>query len=89
MKISTNQRGSSHVMIFLVLGLIVIVGLVAFRVNSAEAPTVATTLPSRSTDAPKDIKSTADLRKAESALDETQIDGTVNPNKLDEDLNAL
>ncbi len=89
MKILRNQDGSSHVMIFVAVAVIAVVGIVAFRVQDADAPTVTTTLPNRSANVPNAIESAADIRKAESALDTTTIDSSVNPNQLDEDINAL
>ncbi|MDB5164774.1 MAG: hypothetical protein JWL89_400, partial [Candidatus Saccharibacteria bacterium] len=38
---------------------------------------------------PATLKSASDVRKADKALDNTAIDGQVNPNRLDSDLDAL
>lgn len=89
MNISTNQRGSSHLVLLLGLLVISVAGFVGYRVMQVDSPIVSTAPALLSSDGPKTIKSSADLKKAESALDNTAIDGGVNPGALDSDLNAV
>lgn len=87
MKVSLNQRGSSHLVMLLVLGVIVAVGAVGYRVmNSTETYVPQPAVSTPETKVPKDIKSNVDLKKASAALDSTNIDGDVNPNQLGKEL---
>lgn len=89
MKILHNQAGSSHIAALLAIGVIVVVGAVGYRVmNSTETviPTPAATVSSQPTKVPDTISSNVDLKKAGAALDSTNIDGGVNANQLNNDL---
>ncbi len=88
MRLHTNQHGNTHLVAFLAIGVILAVGLVGYRISQNDTHLAGNAPVSTSTE-PKTIKSTADVQKASKALDATAIDGDVNPNKLDDDLNAI
>ena len=82
-----NQRGSSHLVLILAVVVVVVAGVVGYRVmNTSETNTDVV---SSKASEPDSIKSTADVKRASAALDDTAIDGPVNPDQLDSDLNAL
>jgi predicted negative regulator of RcsB-dependent stress response len=87
-KLLNNEHGIGHILAFVAVAVIVAVGLVGYRVmqNDSTGSTVTT---SSSHAVPKTIKTKADVQKASKALDSTAIDGAVNPNELDNDLNSL
>lgn len=83
-----NQRGSSHIVVALALIVVAVAGFAGYRVMNA-GNTAAPSEVSRSTSSePASIKSTADVKKASKALDNTAAD-SVNPSQLDNDLNAV
>jgi hypothetical protein len=86
MKYSLNQRGSSHLVLVLAVVVIAVVAAVGYRVLQKED--VATTTTSTSTATPAKLNSAADVDKASSELDSTNVDD-VNPNQLDSDLESL
>jgi hypothetical protein len=90
MKISRHQAGSSHLVLLLALAVIVVVGVVGYRVaNNTDTGSTTDLNPIQATAVPATIKSSADLQKASNALDSTTIDNSVNPNSLDSDINSL
>jgi len=90
MRIFRNQQGFGHLVLFLGLAVLVAVSLVGYRVlKSTETNPAATSTVSKSAVAPSAIKNRADLVQASQALDNTGIDGNVNPSQLDSDLNSL
>ena len=91
MTISRHQRGSTHLVLLLAVALIAVAGFAAYRVLNADTPNASSSPISirGEKDAPNDIKSSADLQKASNALDSTPIDGDINPDQLDSDINAL
>jgi hypothetical protein len=87
---SLNQTGASHIVALLGLAVIVVAGVVGYRVmsaNQSDEPTVS--ISDSTTSEPDAIKSKADARQADAALDSTSIDSGVNPGQLDEDINSL
>ncbi len=84
-----NQRGSSHIVLILGVVVVVAVAAVGYRVVSSTDTGTANTSISAKTSEPASIKSSADIKKASAALDDTAIDGSVNPAQLDRDLNSL
>lgn len=90
MKVSLNQRGSSHLVLVLAALVIVAVGAVGYKVMNSNQGTPSTSVASSNeAKVPDSIKSTADVKKAQAALQSTDVDKNVNPNQLDKDLNAL
>ncbi len=85
MSLLRNQRGSSHLVILIAIAVIVIVGIVGFRVSSSH-DVADKSSPSFSSAEPTTIKNAADAKKAENQLDSTNMDS---PDQLDQDLNAL
>lgn len=85
-----NQRGFGHVGVLVLVAVVAVVGLVGYRVvKSADSLNGSDASFSASTTVPKSINSTADVKKASAALSNTPIDGTVNPNQLNNDLSSL
>ncbi len=86
----SNQQGFGLVVVVLA---IVTVGVVAFgavRVMGANKTSLASSSSATShAKVPAAVKTTADLRQASKALDETTVDSGVNPDQLNNDLNSL
>ena len=85
MNLLQDQRGNSHIVLFVAIAVIAVVGVVGYRVSSSHdvASSSNATFSSRE---PAAIKNTADVKKAEKSLDNTSMDS---PDQLDQDLNAL
>lgn len=83
-----NQRGSSHLVLVIAVLSLVGISAVGYQVMNASdqaPPSVIST----KTGEPDSIKSSADLSRASAALEDTSIDGAVNPDQLDSDIEAL
>lgn len=90
MRISLNQQGSSHLVIFLGIAVVAAIGIVGFRVvNSDQATTKSLTAVVKKAESPATLKSTADVKQATSEIDATNIDSDVNPDQLDSDINSI
>lgn len=83
-----NQRGSSHLVAVLAVIVLVGVGAAGYRVMQMGNTTSPDVVSSKAGE-PGSIKSTADVKKASAALDDTAIDGPVNPAQLDSDMQSL
>lgn len=82
MKLFSDQRGSSHIVL---IGLIIVLGVVGFagyRVMNANKDETATTVPSK-------IESKKDVQQAQKSLDSDNLDSDLNTADLDKDLNDL
>ncbi len=88
MSLHRNQIGSMHLFVVVAVGVILAVGVIGYRISQSDTH-LAGNAPVNSSKGPAKIKTTADLKKADKALDATPIDGDVNPNQLDTDLNAV
>jgi Tfp pilus assembly protein PilE len=85
-----NQQGSGQLAVIVLVVVVAVLGLVAYRVHQNTADKSATTTASATeTAVPSKITSKADLNKADQALDSTSIDSAINPNQLDQDISAL
>lgn len=91
MKLFSNQKGSGHLLAILAVAVLAGVGIVGYRVTQTDTSSIASTsvAPAKNTSGPDTIKSKADLKAAEASLDSATIDNSVNPNQLDEDIEAL
>lgn len=89
MTMHRNQRGSAHLLVFLGIGIILAVSLVGYRISQNDTQLAGNTPVTGTVKVPTKFESTADVKKASNVLDTTPIDGDVNPNKLDDDLNAV
>lgn len=91
MKLSLNQRGSSHLVMLLGVAILAVVVLAGYRVMSHanQGSPASTTVSAKETRIPNDIKTSADISKAQAALETTDVDKNVNPEQLDGDLNAV
>ncbi len=88
MSLRLNQQGNTLMLVFVGIAVILAVGVVGYRISQGDTQ-LAGNAPVNSSKAPNTIKTTADLKKADKSLDATPIDGDVNPNQLDDDLNAV
>jgi hypothetical protein len=88
-----SESGVGHVLLlFLVLAVAAVVGVVGWRVmqnQGDKAGNVTVTQPVAKTGAPDQINSAADLSQAQATLNQTNVDGDVNPNSLNSDVNSL
>lgn len=89
MRIHRNQHGSAYLLVFLGTGIILAVALVGYRISQNDTHLAGNAPVSGTVKVPTAFDSTADVKKASNILDATPIDGGVNPNKLDNDLNAV
>jgi hypothetical protein len=91
MNLSRNQRGIAHLTGILAILVLLIVGVVGYRVVRANNDTQLSSTESSGKQAtvPKAFKSTADVTTADKALEQTSVDKSLDPNQLDSDLNAL
>lgn len=91
MKLARDQRGIAHlVMVLIVVAVVAAVGFVGYRVASDSRGGAGTSNASaKQVAVPKQIKTKADLSQASKSLDSLPIDNGVNPNSLNNDLNAI
>lgn len=87
MKLSTNQKGSSHLILILAVFVIAGVSYAAWRVGHT-SKTVSSANTQNVPATTGKITTKADVLKASKALDQEKIDKNINPNQLDEELNA-
>lgn len=92
MKIHNNQSGAGHILA--VLGVVVAVAVAAagYRVMNASPTETADSpvLQSRAkADVPSKIENKADVKKADKALDSTNVDNSINSSQLDGDIDAM
>jgi hypothetical protein len=91
MSISRNQQGIAHLTGILVILVLLIVGVVGYRVVRANTDNQLSNNESSLSESsvPNSFKSTADVTRADKALEKTSVDDSLNPNQLDSDINAL
>lgn len=83
-----NQQGIGHIVLALAIVVLGVATFAGLRVMQSSTSGSQSNVVSRSGE-PKVIKSKADVKKASVSLDNTAIDGAVNPASLDKDLNSL
>jgi uncharacterized protein (UPF0333 family) len=87
-----SQKGFAHLALLLLLTVIVIVALAGYKIakdnsqkkqldNGTAAVTPAQTIPT--------IENTADLNTAEATLNNQNVDGDLNPDSLNQDVESL
>lgn len=92
MKIHPNQSGAGHLLAVLALVVVVAVAAVGYRVQSTTDTETADNpvLQSQAkADVPDKIQSKADVKKADQALNSTNVDSGLSPGQLDGDIDAL
>lgn len=91
MKLSKDDRGIAHfVLVLLAVAVIAAIAFAGYRVmNNGGAGSKTATSESKQVAVPDQIKTRADLTQADKALDTMPIDNGVNPDSLNNDLNAL
>lgn len=86
----SNEQGFGLIVVVLA---VVTVGVIAFGavrvMGIKKTPLVSNAAVISRSKVPAAVKSTADLRQASKALDETPVDSGVNPDQLNNDLNSL
>lgn len=85
-----GQNGFSQVALLLVVVVVVAVGFVGYEVHNHNLKTTTkSTAVIKTNDVPASINSSEDLNQAASALDNTNVDTSVDPNSLDNDINGI
>lgn len=85
-----QQEGSSHVVAFLAVAVLIVIGVVGYRVMQNKNTTVTVTVPTTSSAVlPTKINSKADIQKASKALDAAPIKDNLDPKQLDNELKNL
>ncbi len=88
MSLRNNTAGFSHLVIVLAIAVVLVVGIVGYRViNNQDPQQSATTQSTDQSEAP--IQSSADVQKASDSLDTENIDSDLNTTELDDDVNSL
>ena len=85
----TNQTGFAFVAVLLA---VIAVGLIAFaavRVQGSGTNVSDAAVVTTRTKVPAKISNSLDVKRAANALDETPVDSGINPDQLNDDLNAL
>ena len=87
---SLNQKGNTALVTMAII-VVAAVGFAGYRVTRHTTTITPDSglASTASQQPPTTITSTADLKKAGQALDNTTIDSSVDPNSLDSDLNSL
>jgi hypothetical protein len=85
-----NSQGVGHIVGIVLLLVVVGVAVIGYRVaQTSDANTVSSTTNVPAVVVPDKIQSTADVKKADRALDNSGIDGSVDPSTLDKDIDSL
>jgi hypothetical protein len=85
-----NQNGIGHVVAVVFLLVVVVIAAIGYKVaQNSDAANVSTNAEPAAVVVPDKFQSTADVKKADRALDKSGIDGSVDPSSLDSDLNSL
>jgi uncharacterized protein (UPF0333 family) len=85
-----SQKGFAHLGILLLAVVVVAVALIGYKVAKNHQNTIAST--STATSAAQTIptiKTTADLNKVQSTLNNENVDGDLSPSSLNQDVNSL
>jgi hypothetical protein len=91
---SKSESGLAHVVLLIlimaVVAAIIFVGLrVVSNQNTGETTGSVPVASSTNTTVPSTIKNNADLSAAQASLNQTNIDGDLNPDSLNADLNSV
>jgi hypothetical protein len=84
-----SQKGIAHLSLLLAVVVLAAVAVVGMRVASNHADTSVTPAAVSKVKVPAKFNTKTDLNNAASTLDATNVDSGVNPNSLDQDLNAI
>lgn len=85
---SSNQKGIAHLGLLLLLVIVAVIAAVGYRVMQRNSSS-STNTTSSSTVQVQTIKTAADLNNAESTLSNQNVDGDLNPDSLNQDVNSL
>ena len=84
-----TQQGIAHLGLLLLVLVVAAIALIGYKVwnnrNNTSTPVTASTVQSTG----QAIKSTADLNQAENSLNSQNIDGDLNPDSLNQDVQSL
>ena len=86
MKFLRDQRGSSLVVVMLVIAVVSIAGVAAYRISNNNQLSDETSSSGFSSSEPKDLKTSADVKRAENSLDTVEMDS---PDQLNQDASQL
>ena len=89
MNLRANQDGVGHIIAFLVVAVIAVVGFAGYRVVAGNQSKDTTATTAVVTKTPSAIKNAADVEQATASLNATKIDSGVDASQLDQDLNNL
>lgn len=85
-----SQQGFGHLGILLLLLVVAVVALAGYKVaNSRQEEVASSGAQSASAQVVQPIKNSADLDKVESTLNNVNIDGDLNPDSLNQDVQSL
>jgi len=84
-----NQTGASHLVALVGVLVIAILAFGAYRVLNANKTPASSATTAATTAVPGKIQSKADVDQATKSLDSENVDGDVNPNQLNDDINSL
>lgn len=87
-QLHNSQQGVGHLAAIVLVLVVAAVAVIGYRVAQNSNTTTTSNSPAAIV-VPDKIQSTADVKKADRALDNSGIDGSVDPNTLDGDLNSL
>ena len=85
----TNQTGFAFIAILIAVVAVGLISFAAVRIKGSDTSVSSSAVVTMPTKVPAKISNTADVKRAAKALDDTQIDKGVNPNQLNNDLDAL
>ena len=93
MRFSLNQQGSSQIVLFVAVGVILGIGIVGYRVMSNDdastSTSKSTTTVIKKAEPASSIQTSADIKQATTELDATNVETDVNPDQLDADINSI
>jgi predicted negative regulator of RcsB-dependent stress response len=79
-----NSRGIAHLAFLILVVVVAVVGVVGWRVMDSNK-----VVPTATKAVPTTLTSKKDVTKAATELDATDVDGSLNPDQLNSDLNSL
>lgn len=84
-----TQKGFAHLGILLLVLVVAVVALAGYKVYKNGQNTVTNSSVTAAGQAIQPIKSAADLNTAQNTLNNTNLDGDLNPDALNQDVNSL
>ena len=85
----TLQNGFAHLGALLLVVIVVLISLIGYKVWNDRNATVSSTTPASMAQQIPAINNTSDLNKAQSTLNNENVDGDLNPDSLNDDVSSL